>query len=318
MNLSTRAACAGIALMVAHCATAQACSVPVFRYALERWPADPYQIMVFHKGRLSGAAAATLDALRKAADSAECFACFSVSTFDVGHGLDESARTIWQAQKNPVLPWVVVRYPDSPDDAPSAWSGPLLSPQLATLLDSPFRRSLVSRLMKGDSVVWVLVESGDAARDEAAWRLLEQQLPRLQKEIQLPSVDADDPDIQGPPLRSKLPLKVVFSRMRLSRRAAGEEIFLSMLLNCEGNPPPADQPALAPVFGRGRVLGLLSGKQISAESIEDAACFLCGPCSCQVKQLNPGVDLLMAADWDGLVEDGSPKQPKLPALPAGR
>ena len=30
--------------------------------------------------------------------------------------------------------------------------------------------------------------------------------------------------------------------------------------------------------------------------------FLIGKCSCQVKDLNPGVDLLMAADWDNLMK----------------
>jgi len=29
-----------------------ACDVPVFRFALERWPADPYQATIFHKGPL--------------------------------------------------------------------------------------------------------------------------------------------------------------------------------------------------------------------------------------------------------------------------
>ena len=29
---------------------ARACNVPVFRYALERWPADRYEVTVFHRG----------------------------------------------------------------------------------------------------------------------------------------------------------------------------------------------------------------------------------------------------------------------------
>ena len=32
---------------------AWACNVPVFRYALERWPADPYLMLVFHDGPLN-------------------------------------------------------------------------------------------------------------------------------------------------------------------------------------------------------------------------------------------------------------------------
>ena len=29
------------------------CNVPVFRYALERWTADPYRLTIFHNGQIS-------------------------------------------------------------------------------------------------------------------------------------------------------------------------------------------------------------------------------------------------------------------------
>ena len=43
-------ACAGIL------DNSQACNVPVFRYAMERWPADSYQILVYHRASPRGAA----------------------------------------------------------------------------------------------------------------------------------------------------------------------------------------------------------------------------------------------------------------------
>ena len=43
-------------------ATASACSVPVFRYALEHWPADPFQITVFHRGTMNDAQRAMIPA----------------------------------------------------------------------------------------------------------------------------------------------------------------------------------------------------------------------------------------------------------------
>src|SRR5262249_34009543 len=39
---------------------------------------------------------------------------------------------------------------------------------------------------------------------------------------------------------------------------------------------------------------------LTAETLTDAAVFLTGRCSCQVKRLNPGVDLLVSADWDSI------------------
>ena len=46
----------GLGLLVSlgmACGMAWACSVPVFRYALERWPADAYEVILFHRGPLT-------------------------------------------------------------------------------------------------------------------------------------------------------------------------------------------------------------------------------------------------------------------------
>ena len=45
-------------------ALAEACNVPVFRYALERWRADPYRVTVFHEGPLTAADKEALTALQ--------------------------------------------------------------------------------------------------------------------------------------------------------------------------------------------------------------------------------------------------------------
>ena len=43
---------AAVAMMPAF---AHACQIPVFRYALERWQATPYEVVIFHRGPLSPA-----------------------------------------------------------------------------------------------------------------------------------------------------------------------------------------------------------------------------------------------------------------------
>ena len=45
---------------------APACNVPVFRYALERWEADPYDIIVFHREAFTAPQQALLETLEKA------------------------------------------------------------------------------------------------------------------------------------------------------------------------------------------------------------------------------------------------------------
>ena len=58
-----------------------------------------------------------------------------------------------------------------------------------------------------------------------------------------------------------------------------------------------NEPMAFPIFGQGRVLYALVGKGIKVETVDRAAQFLIGSCSCQVKEQNPGVDLVMATDW---------------------
>ena len=62
------------------------------------------------------------------------------------------------------------------------------------------------------------------------------------------------------------------------------------------------KPMVFPVFGRGRALWAYIGAGITEENIAEAAQFLIGPCSCQIKRQNPGSDLLLTADWEGSLE----------------
>jgi len=87
---------------------------------------------------------------------------------------------------------------------------------------------------------------------------------------------------------------------------------VQMLLRSEPDLIDRTDPMIFPVFGRGRALLPLIGAGITADNIHSSASFLVGACSCEVKELNPGFDLLLAADWDELLSvDGQP----LPIVP---
>jgi hypothetical protein len=60
----------------------------------------------------------------------------------------------------------------------------------------------------------------------------------------------------------------------------------------------SNEPVIFPVFGRGRALYALIGEGINTDNIRETVAFLVGPCGCEIKMMNPGVDLLMAANWD--------------------
>jgi len=174
------------------------------------------------------------------------------------------------------------------------WSGTLTTNTLAALLDSPLRREIARRIVHGDSVVWVLVESGDAAADTAALRTLTERLKYLQSAVQLPEQDPDDPASRlGPG-----PMLVLrFSVVRLSRSDPREAFTLAMLERQRAGAPTA-----YPVFGRGRVLVPLPHKDLTPENIEEVCAFLTGECSCQVKEAQIGWDLLVQCNWDEELE----------------
>ncbi len=113
-------------------------------------------------------------------------------------------------------------------------------------------------------------------------------------------------------------LKVQFSVLRLSRTDANEGPFVEMLLDSEEGLRDKEfegQPMAFPIFGRGRSLYAVIGAGIQRDVILDACRFLVGPCSCQVKEQNPGVDLLMAVDWERVVTKQIAIDESLPPLP---
>jgi hypothetical protein len=99
--------------------------------------------------------------------------------------------------------------------------------------------------------------------------------------------------------------------LSVSRDDAKEKMFVRMLEGSQSETIDREMPVVFPIFGRGRILCAFSGQAIRAENLEDAAAFLAGPCSCQVKELNPGIDLLMAADWDSVIEDREAVAPRI-------
>lgn len=285
--------------------SAYACSVPVFRYALEHWSADPYQITVFHRGALSDE--------QKALLKTDELANASVRTVDLaGEPLDDM-RELWQQQKTETLPWVVVRYPTSSGIRITLTNGPLSAATMKPLIDSPSRQQIVERLAEGQSAIWVLVESGDKTKDDAAAAILEKRLEYLRGVLELPKLDEQD-IANGLVSIKEEDLRLEFSVLRLSREDEAEKAFVQMLVNSEKDLASVREPMVFPVFGRGRALYALVGPGIRHDTIDEAASFLIGKCSCQVKERNPGVDLLMRADWANLIKTSPEVARDLPTV----
>lgn len=304
---------AALLCVVLFSGAAPACSVPVFRYALERWPADPYEVIVFHRGPLHGADKAALAKLEDAVDGKPTPANLTVTAVDLDGTPAPELAKLWEAQGEVELPWMVVRYPRTLRRDDTVWATKLTAASAGTLLDSPFRTKLVKQLLKGETAVWVLLESGAKEKDDAAAELLEKQLKRMPEVLQLPELSKDDPADRIATGPGAPELKISFVLLRLSRRDPAEQALISMLLHSEEDLLKFDgEPIAMPVFGRGRADFALVGKGIEAQNIQDGCARLVGPCTCTVKRLYPGTDLLIAADWDGAWK-GSPKVAARPA-----
>lgn len=261
-------------------ADARRCNIPVFRYALERWTAAPYDVVVFHRGPIDEDVRKALEVLRQAGANLE------VDRVNVAEPVPEKRQQLLEKSKR-TPPCIVAVYPGT---SLIAWSSALSVDAAKSLADSPARREIARRLLSGDSAVWVLIDSGDKSKDDAAATLLEGELRKLEKSLKLPSHAAGDP-----PLLSEIPLRIAFSTLRLARGNPDEAALLTMLLNSDTD---LNGPVAFPIFGRGRALWAMAGAGLNPEIIGQAGKFVIGACSCEAKEENPGLDLLVAADWE--------------------
>lgn len=272
---------------------AWACNVPVFRYALERWEADPYDMIVFHRDPLTPEQLAAYQTLERAGEDG--LINLRVSLVNLATALPPARAAIWREQTNATLPWLVARYPRKSRIETPAWTGPLQRENVSRLLESPARSELAKRILGGDSVVWLLLESGVAKADEETAASLERELGQLEKSLVLPKPAPDDP-----PMSSELPLKILFSTLRVSRSDPAEQVLVPLLLRSRPDLAEKKEPVLFPIFGRGRVMPPAVGAEIRPEALREMGEFLTGACSCEVKEMNPGFDLLLKANWRAL------------------
>ena len=111
-----------------------ACSTPVFRYALERWPSDYFPAVVFHRGEFSAEHKSVLKIFQTAGKNDG--ANVGVYAVDLDKKLDKGTTELWARHKSLPLPCLVLTYalpysgrgrPRFPDDPfpPTVWAGQL-------------------------------------------------------------------------------------------------------------------------------------------------------------------------------------------------
>ncbi|MEY3173838.1 MAG: hypothetical protein RLZZ436_1752 [Planctomycetota bacterium] len=318
--------------------TAVACNIPVFRYALERWTADPVEVLVFHRGPLSKADQQHVQNWQQLSGD-RSRANLQVVLQDVSEfenadaGADAAARRdIWLGLPEPSrkgLPCVVARSRHGRGQILNHWISPIAE-AAERLADSPARSELIRRLQKGDAVVWLLVRPPQAepTKTAALRTLLEDQCRKLPDVLELP----EGIGLPGSELYSEIPLLLKFSVLELDGGDPQEAWLVRQLSGVQPDAWAAGEPLAVPVFGRGRALEVIPASRTTSDLVHDLTQFLCSACSCQVKEQNPGFDLLLHTNWNASLfgEDGElppppepgtkaqDTRPKLVPIPAGR
>lgn len=355
------------------------CDTPVFRYALERWRPDPFELVVVHRGQLSPEHQAIVKQLEGSEDFSPTDANVMVRQVDLSeHEAELAARPVglFPALSTPTAPFTLIagihyvrmmsRFSSGDEELLKGvdvstgpvvvvrppWSDvplvqlPLEKTEVDHLLDSPIRREIARRLLKGDSAVCLVLLSGDAKKDAGIVERMESLARRLQKEIKIPVPEEAPFGPPQVPAEGLPPLEIKFSVLPYQANLAGEKHLRQTLQWFE--PGDLKLPMACWVFGRGRILPpvplrfavpeacethlilqatgaqaalpaltplgsmmqlLVAANTKSLDSVEvdadlemeAAARYLCAACSCEVKRLNPGADILMSVNWEGLV-----------------
>src|SRR6056297_2804220 len=165
MNAFTRRASIFVASILAS-TTLFACSVPVFRYALDHWRPDGYQVFVYHDGEWSEEDEALLRRVRERAEAQGANVearAIDLGDDPVGADLARWERVTEKEGGEPDLPHLVVNLPAAIAGGEAiVGAAPWNESEVDGLLGSPARAEIGERLLAGD-VVWVYLESGDAA-----------------------------------------------------------------------------------------------------------------------------------------------------------
>ena len=275
------------------------CSVPVFRYALERWQADPYSIIIFHKGELSKKQKEIVEYYKQFADAQ---ASVRLSVVDLNSKeLPKGAKELLKRCGDRKPPFVVVMYPRETDIKQLAGIFPFDMESAVQLMESPAAREIARRLLKNDSAVFMQIDGDNPKENKKSEAVVRKALKKMNEEFKLPGVPEDNGNDEESAVYDTDNLRIKFSFMRVSRKNSADKAFIETIINSEEDLKDVKTPIVFPVYGRARALYGFYGPGINPENLNDAGRFLTGECSCEIKALNPGIDMLVPVPWDAFI-----------------
>ncbi len=292
---------------------AVACVTPVYRYSLEEWFCDNYRVTVFyspgsltaHTERLEPMVEATSISygdwpteLKIKPEKESVKANLSMRFINIDDEMSVADAEMWKAQRDSEVPWVVIRYPSSSRMKHSVWSGPLSYFRIGeSLIDSPARQKINKSLIDGETAMWVLIESDDKKANKKATETILKGIQTSVKTLKLPAaVYAKDENTLSGTTASEW--KVSFDTLSLSHNDKKEIPFITMMLKSQPSLLKKLKEPIAFVFyGRCRILKGIPASELTEKSVVEANSFLLDSCQCEVKEQNPGSDMLIKYDW---------------------
>jgi len=312
----------GIAVVVLNCvAPATACDTPVYRYAMYRWEPTPYEVYHFHAGEMDAAFAAASEKLADARHDKSAPA--NVAVYPVNLAKEAEVKTVppdvrrlWEkkVEQGAKTPATVIVNPLGFE----VHTGDLAADDVAGLLQSPLRSEVGELLGKGHCGVYVLLLGTDARLNKAASEAVDKLIKDVNSgdlalyagpdaynplspktaSAQVSQDDKEDASKDKAEKTTKPPHSAVALKFTQKQLKAQDPWFYRSLMAVENDLYEfQDEPMLFVIYGRGRALPPYIGKGIVYDNLVEVTDFITSACSCTVKDQNPGVDLLMAYDW---------------------
>lgn len=257
-----------IATVLAAAAALQACDTPVYQYSMYEWRPDRFEVRYFHRPGEQAAADATANERLRAPGPAN-LSFHSVEVAADGSVAQQHASA-WRGHRVSELPLHVV---SAPGHGP-IFAGRLDAAMAGQLPDSPKRRELAGELSAGRAGVLVVLLDRAARDDERVLQVARDAATEAadgERTLGLVSVDRADP---------------------------AERWLVRQLLAVEDDLTEIAGSMVFGAFGRGHVLPPFVGKGVTLQGMRDLIAFIHGPCACELKAANPGLDLLMSWSWD--------------------
>lgn len=295
--------------VLAGASLALACSTPVFRYAIERWEADPYRLMVFTNGELTEEQQQIVDGFKSYERYGYRQPPLLVEQYDISTTSSLPASVWAGISTNRTAPGVALLYPDAMRMDTVVWSDELTTNALNRIVMSPARLETARRLLGGDSAVWLLIKGSDAEQNRTIREMLDAKLSELETTIQY-----NEDFLTLAKEAGTEPPKLKFSVLEVDRDDQQEALLMAMLTRVSPDVANQSGPIVVPVFGQGRAAVLMMDEYIAVQYIENVVKFLTGACSCEVKSLNPGFDIFIPVDWVGGITQEYVFDAQLPPL----